>query len=186
MINYVLFFRLHSTGTDRWHSLRVCKYCMRGSPRVIFGSLEVLPVYVPTECFKPKIIDAKTEFIVFRSPMLIHDLTDLSVNVGGNLIKPSEKVRDLGVILDQTLSVCSLSYQEYWQDQKFIIIRWLCDPNSCVNWLPFRLLQLAALQHCTCKDSAKDCKKCRIKQCAFSQGRLAETTLLPCLSSYTG
>ena len=47
---------------------------------------------------KLKINDAKTEFIVFRSPMLKHDLSDLSVNVGGNVIKPSEKVRDLGVI----------------------------------------------------------------------------------------
>ena len=53
---------------------------------------------------KLKINDAKTEFIVFRSPMLKHDLSDLSVNVGGNVIKPSEKVRDLGVILDRTLS----------------------------------------------------------------------------------
>ena len=43
---------------------------------------------------KLKINDAKTEFIVFRSPMLKHDLSDLSVNVGGNVIKPSEKVRD--------------------------------------------------------------------------------------------
>ena len=54
---------------------------------------------------KLKINDAKTEFIVFRSPMLKHDLSDLSVNVGGNVIKSSEKVRDLGVILDQTLSL---------------------------------------------------------------------------------
>ena len=53
---------------------------------------------------KLKINDAKTEFIVFRSPMLKHDLSDLSANVVGNVIKPSEKVRDLGVILDQTLS----------------------------------------------------------------------------------
>ena len=53
---------------------------------------------------KLKINDAKTEFIVFRSPMPKHDLSDLSVNVGGNLIKPSVQVRDLGVILDQTLS----------------------------------------------------------------------------------
>ena len=53
---------------------------------------------------KLKINDAKTEFILFRSHMLKHDLSDLSVNVGGNLIKPSEKVRDLGVILDQMLS----------------------------------------------------------------------------------
>ena len=37
------------------------------------------------------------KFIVFnRSPMLKYDLSDLSVNVGGNIIKPSEKVRDLG------------------------------------------------------------------------------------------
>ena len=55
---------------------------------------------------KLKINDAKTEFIVFRSSMLKHDLSDLSVNVGGNVItcKTLEKVRDLGVILDQTLS----------------------------------------------------------------------------------
>ena len=53
---------------------------------------------------KLKINDAKTEFIVFRSPMLKHDLSDLSVKVGGNIIKPSEKVCDLGVILDQALS----------------------------------------------------------------------------------
>ena len=51
---------------------------------------------------KLKINDAKTEFNVFRSPMLKHDLSDLSVNVGGNVIKPSKKVRDLGLILDQT------------------------------------------------------------------------------------
>ena len=36
--------------------------------------------------------------------MLKHDLSDLSVNIGGNLIKLSKKVCDLGVILDQTLS----------------------------------------------------------------------------------
>ena len=53
---------------------------------------------------KLKINDAKTEFSVFSLPMLKHDLGDLSVNFGGNVIKPSEKVRDLGVILDQTLS----------------------------------------------------------------------------------
>ena len=41
---------------------------------------------------KLKIDDAKTEFIVFKSPMLKHDLSDLSVNVGGNVIKPLEKV----------------------------------------------------------------------------------------------
>ena len=38
---------------------------------------------------KLKINDAKTEFIVFRSPMLKHDLSDLSVNVGGHVIRKS-------------------------------------------------------------------------------------------------
>ena len=38
---------------------------------------------------KLKINDAKTEVIVFRSSMLKHDLSDLSVNVEGNLIKIS-------------------------------------------------------------------------------------------------
>ena len=51
---------------------------------------------------KLKINDAKTKFIVFRSPMLKHDLSDLSVNVGGNVIKPTEKVRNLSVILDRS------------------------------------------------------------------------------------
>ena len=37
---------MYSAGTDRWHSLRVCKYCMRGSPKVSFGAFKVLPVYV--------------------------------------------------------------------------------------------------------------------------------------------
>ena len=38
---------------------------------------------------KLKINDAKTEFIVFRSPMLKHDFSDLSVHVLANLIKLS-------------------------------------------------------------------------------------------------
>ena len=36
--------------------------------------------------------------------MLKHGLRHLSINVGDNLIKPSEKVRDLDVIVGQTLS----------------------------------------------------------------------------------
>ena len=33
-----------------------------------------------------KINDSKTEFLVFRSPMLKHDLSDLSVNIKSNMI----------------------------------------------------------------------------------------------------
>ena len=51
-----------------------------------------------------KMIDSKTEFIVFRSPQLKFDLSGLSVNIGESMITQSSKVRDLGVIFDQFLN----------------------------------------------------------------------------------
>ena len=53
---------------------------------------------------KLMINDSKTEFIVFRSPQLRCDLSDLSVNVGESQITQSLKVRDLGVTFDQFLN----------------------------------------------------------------------------------
>ena len=53
---------------------------------------------------KLKMNDAKTEFIIFRSPQMKHDLIGLSVNVGDSQIVPSVKVRTLGVIFDQSLT----------------------------------------------------------------------------------
>ena len=53
---------------------------------------------------KLKINDAKTEFIIFRSTQMKHDLNSLSVNVGDSQIVPSVKLRNLGVILDQSLT----------------------------------------------------------------------------------
>ena len=53
---------------------------------------------------KLKINDSKTEFIVFRSPQLRCDLSDLSVNIGESQITQSLKVRDLGVTFDQFLN----------------------------------------------------------------------------------
>ena len=53
---------------------------------------------------KLKMIDSKTEFIVFRSPQLRCDLSGLSVNVGESQITLSLKVRDLGVSFDQFLN----------------------------------------------------------------------------------
>ena len=47
---------------------------------------------------KLKINDAKTEFIIFKSTQMRHDLNSLSVNVGDSQIVPSVKVRNLGVI----------------------------------------------------------------------------------------
>ena len=53
---------------------------------------------------KLKINDSKTEFIIFRSPLLKQNLSDLSVNVGDTQFSPSSKVRDLGVVFDQYLN----------------------------------------------------------------------------------
>ena len=53
---------------------------------------------------KLKINDAKTEFIICRSTQMKHDLYSLSVNVGDSQIVPFVKVRNLGVILDQSLT----------------------------------------------------------------------------------
>ena len=142
---------------------------------------------------KLKINDAKTELIVFRSPMLKHDLSDLSVNVGGNLIRPSVKVRDLGVILDRTLSLDD-HISAIWQSAHFHIsnidrIRNLLSLDACATLI--HALIGSRLDYCNSLlyniyERLKDCKKCRIKQRAFSQGRLAEITLLPCLSSDIG
>ena len=84
---------------------------------------------------KLKINDAKTEFIVFRSPMLKHDLSDLSVNVRGNVIKPSRKVRDSGVILDQTLSfddhISTICQSVHFHIRSIGRIRNLLSFNAC-------------------------------------------------------
>ena len=53
---------------------------------------------------KLKINDSKTEFIIFRSPLLKQNLSDLSVNVGDMQVSPSSKVRDLCVVFDQYLT----------------------------------------------------------------------------------
>ena len=47
---------------------------------------------------KLKINDSKTEFIIFRSPLLKTDLSGVSIRVGDSQISSSSKVRDLGVI----------------------------------------------------------------------------------------
>ena len=53
---------------------------------------------------KFKINDSKTEFIIFRSPLLKQNLSDLSTSVGDSQVFPSSKVRDLGVGFDQYLT----------------------------------------------------------------------------------
>ena len=52
---------------------------------------------------KLKFNDSKTEFIIFRSPLLKTDLSGVSISVGDSEISSSSKVRDLGVIFDDCL-----------------------------------------------------------------------------------
>ena len=44
---------------------------------------------------KLKINDSKTELIIFRSPLMKQNLSDLFVSVGDMQVSPSSKVRDL-------------------------------------------------------------------------------------------
>ena len=137
----------------------------------------------------------KLNLLFFRSPMLKHDLSNLSVNVGGNVIKPSEKVRDLGVILDQMLSfddhISTISQSAHFHIRNIGRIKNLLSFDACatlIHGLISSRLDFSATRCSTALQMQrfKYCKKCRIKQRAFTQGRLAEITLLPCLSSYTG
>ena len=75
--------------------------------------------------------------------MLKHDLSDLFVNVGGNVIKPSEKGRDLCVILKQTVSfddhkgdICQSTHfhiRNFGKIRNLLSVRCLRDPHSSVN-----------------------------------------------------
>ena len=51
-----------------------------------------------------KINDSKTEFIIFRSPLLKQNKSDLSVSVGDMQVSPSSEVIDLGVVFNQYLT----------------------------------------------------------------------------------
>ena len=54
---------------------------------------------------KLKFNDSKTECIIFRSPRLKTDFRGVSISVGDSQISSSPKVRDLGVIFDNSLSL---------------------------------------------------------------------------------
>ena len=54
---------------------------------------------------KLKIIDSKTEFIIFRSPQCKASISSVSVSVGDSNILSSPKVRDLGVIFVECLTL---------------------------------------------------------------------------------
>ena len=143
---------------------------------------------------KLKINDAKTEFIVFRSPMLKYDSSDLSVNVGGNLIKPSVKVRDLGAILDQTLSfddhISAICESAHFHVRNIGRIKKLLSFDACTTLvhalIGSRLDYCNSLRYNIADAKIERLQKVQNQACAFSQGRLEEITLPPCLGSYSG
>ena len=53
---------------------------------------------------KFKINNSKTEFIIFRSPLLKQNLSDLSISVGDSQVFLPSKMRDLCVVFDQYLT----------------------------------------------------------------------------------
>ena len=53
---------------------------------------------------KFKINNSKTEFKIFRSPLLKQNLSDVSISVGDTQVCPSFKVRDLCVFFYQYLT----------------------------------------------------------------------------------
>ena len=54
---------------------------------------------------KFKINDSKTEFIIFLSPPLKQNLSDLSISVGDTQVSSSSNVRDLGVVFFTKISL---------------------------------------------------------------------------------
>ena len=54
---------------------------------------------------KLKVNDSKTEFLIFRFPQCKVSLNGVSVSVGDSNILPSPKVRDLGVIFYECLTL---------------------------------------------------------------------------------
>ena len=84
---------------------------------------------------KLKIIDSKTDFILYRSPQLRCDLSGLSVIVGEGQITQSLKLRDLGVTFDQFLifdyHITAICRSTYFHIRNIGKIRNLLSYNAC-------------------------------------------------------
>ena len=55
-----------------------------------------------------KLNDAKTEFIIFGTPPDVKRVTEWTVSVGQEEVLPSTTVRNIGAMLDSTLTVESI------------------------------------------------------------------------------
>uniref|UniRef100_A0A671VP79 Reverse transcriptase domain-containing protein n=1 Tax=Sparus aurata TaxID=8175 RepID=A0A671VP79_SPAAU len=71
-------------------------------PQSLVNCLHDLKLWMTSNL--PKLNTNKTELMIVASKALLHKVGDLLLDVGGCSISPSTEVRNLGVILDSTLS----------------------------------------------------------------------------------
>ena len=96
----ILAYHIYADDTKLYISFR-CKDPLE-SLKKLNVCISDIRVWIIKNTFK--INDSKTEFIIFRSPLLKQNLSDLSVRVGDMQVSLSSKVRDLGVVFDQHLT----------------------------------------------------------------------------------
>ena len=93
-------YHIYAADTQLYISFK-CKYPLE-SLRKLNMCISHIRVWMIKN--KLKINDSETELIIFRSPPLKQNLSDLSVSVGDMRVSPSSKMRDLGVVFDQYLT----------------------------------------------------------------------------------
>ena len=76
---------------------------------------------------KLKLNDSKTEVILCKNPRYVHASPELIININGNTIEPSLRIKNLGIIFDEDLSmscqVNNLCKNMIFQLQKISSIR---------------------------------------------------------------
>ena len=85
---------------------------------------------------KLKLNTDKTELLVIRSKFRTQPVPDIQILVGNSVIQPASKIRNLGVIFDETLSfddhISATCQSAYWQ---------LKNINSIYKYLPADVLE---------------------------------------------
>ena len=99
MVRYLDIIILAITSTRMTHKLYISFKCKDPLESLTKLNMCISDIQVWMIKNKFKINDSKTEFIIFRSPLLKQNLSDLSISVGDSQVFPYSKVRDLGVVL---------------------------------------------------------------------------------------
>ena len=122
---------------------------------------------------KLKINDSKIECIIFRSPQCKASISGVSVSVGDSNILPSPKVRDLGVIFDECLTldahISDICRRAHFHLRNIGRIRMLLSFEASSQLI--HALITTTLDYCTGilfnlpkKIKLKDCKEYKTKQ----------------------